>query len=83
LVFGLARRGMLERARAVEGLMGEVVEACRAAAGEIWGTRASADGRAAVGSGEGTAPDGELDLVRGAGEGPPALPEFARLSLLG
>lgn len=38
LVFGLMRRGMAERARAVEALMVEVVEACRAAVVEVYGT---------------------------------------------
>ena len=37
LVEGLVRRGMLERARAVEALMGEVVEYCMRAVGEVWG----------------------------------------------
>ncbi|KAH6622813.1 IKI3 family-domain-containing protein [Chaetomium tenue] len=36
LVWGLARRGMAERARAVEELMAGVVEACRRAVGEVW-----------------------------------------------
>jgi elongator complex protein 1 len=36
LVFGLARRGMAERARAVETLMGDVLEACRVTIKEIW-----------------------------------------------
>ncbi|CAN8103768.1 unnamed protein product [Discula destructiva] len=38
LVFGLMRRDMAERARAVEALMHEVVEACRAAVTEVFGT---------------------------------------------
>lgn len=37
LVFGLMRRGMAERARAVEALMDEIVGACRAAVGEVFG----------------------------------------------
>ncbi|KAJ0124928.1 hypothetical protein J7T55_006271 [Diaporthe amygdali] len=37
LVFGLMRRGMAERARAVEALMDEVVTACRAAVVEVFG----------------------------------------------
>ncbi|CCC07246.1 unnamed protein product [Sordaria macrospora k-hell] len=36
LVCALVRRGMSERARAVEGLMGEVVEGCERAVGEVW-----------------------------------------------
>lgn len=37
LVFGLMRRGMAERARAVEALMDEVVGACRTAVVEVFG----------------------------------------------
>ncbi|KAI3394287.1 hypothetical protein diail_2934 [Diaporthe ilicicola] len=37
LVFGLMRRGMAERARAVEALMDEVVSACRAAVSGVFG----------------------------------------------
>lgn len=36
LVFGLARRGMAERARAIEDLMMQVVEGCKAAVAEVW-----------------------------------------------
>ncbi|KAM0325355.1 hypothetical protein ACHAQA_007340 [Verticillium albo-atrum] len=36
LVFALVRRDMGERARAVEALMGEVVEGCRVAVGEVF-----------------------------------------------
>ncbi len=35
LVYALARRSMSERARAIEALMAEVVESCRAAVAEI------------------------------------------------
>lgn len=38
LVFGLMRRGMAERARAVEALMVETVEACGAAVREVFGS---------------------------------------------
>jgi len=37
LVEGLVRRGMRERGMAVEGLLGEVVEMCRAVVGEVFG----------------------------------------------
>lgn len=40
LVFGLMRRGMAERARAVEALMDEVVEACRTAVKDVFGETA-------------------------------------------
>lgn len=43
LVFGLARRGMAERARTIEDLMGAVVEGCRAAVGEVWPARGSGE----------------------------------------
>ena len=36
LAFGLVRRGMAERARAVEALASEVVEGCRVAIKEVW-----------------------------------------------
>ncbi|KAI1107353.1 IkappaB kinase complex, IKAP component [Jackrogersella minutella] len=36
LVFGLARRGMHERARALEGLAAEVTDACRVAVNEVF-----------------------------------------------
>ncbi|KAK8130222.1 IKI3 family protein [Apiospora kogelbergensis] len=39
LVFGLVRRGMFERARTVEALMGEVLEGCRLGIEEVWGKR--------------------------------------------
>ncbi|KAK8039223.1 iki3 [Apiospora rasikravindrae] len=39
LVFGLVRRGMFERARTVEALMGEVLEGCRLGVEEVWGKR--------------------------------------------
>lgn len=38
LVFALARRGMAERARAVEALMAEVLEACERAVSEVFAT---------------------------------------------
>ncbi|EMR68806.1 putative elongator complex protein [Eutypa lata UCREL1] len=37
LAFGLVRRGMFERARAVEALAAEVVDACRVAVAEVFG----------------------------------------------
>lgn len=43
-VEGLLARGMWERARAVEGAMVEVVQACEACIGEVWGTGGTAAG---------------------------------------
>ncbi|KAK8133933.1 IKI3 family protein [Apiospora sp. TS-2023a] len=50
LVFGLVRRGMFERARTVEALMGEVLEGCRLGVEEVWGKRE--DQNKAAGNGE-------------------------------
>lgn len=53
LVFGLMRRGMAERARAVEALAEEVVEACRAAVKEVFGDGTSQGAEAGQGQGQG------------------------------
>jgi elongator complex protein 1 len=91
LVFGLVRRGMAERARAVEGLVVEVVEGCKGAVETVW---------AGVGQqvGGGEEEDGRVDGYRATGgtavlleslEGvgvkkePPTVGSFERLSLLG
>ncbi|WDK09737.1 IKI3 family protein [Colletotrichum graminicola] len=93
LVFALVRRGMTERARAVEALMAEVVEGCRAAVREVFAPAAAEEaqeGQDLVG------PDGETYLVSG-GDAvfhehlqartkklePPALTTFQKLTLLG
>ncbi len=96
LVFALARRGMTERARAVEKLMCELVDGCRAAVTELWPPPAQGekpkqeepqgpaeDGAAANGVVLG--PDGRAIIVRDQEEeqDPPTLRDFARLSLLG
>jgi len=55
LVFGLVRRGMMERARTVEALMAEVVEACSVAVKQVFPAAASAStagGGAGGGAGE-------------------------------
>ncbi|KAH7040468.1 IKI3 family-domain-containing protein [Microdochium trichocladiopsis] len=62
LVFGLVRRGMMERARTVEALMAEVVEACSVAIREVFPAAAAAaavagGGVGGVGEGAGH-PDG-------------------------
>ncbi len=99
LVFGLVRRGMGERARAVEGLMGGVVEGCREAVREVWGgtTSAGSFGDGAVGEGVGEREEEGFNYRPGGGEGvlydsleamrarqvPPVIGGFERLSLLG
>ncbi|KAI9680544.1 MAG: hypothetical protein M1817_003984 [Caeruleum heppii] len=76
---GLLRRGMRERALAVERAMVEVVELCRGCVEEVFGTV----GREGVG-------DGQVGDVTGEGEDEranigdmPVMKEFERLSLLG
>lgn len=89
LVVGLMRRGMRERARAVENAMVEVVELCRGCLDEVF---AQAVKEAAV---EGSDAKAEAERPRGGdgvlwdaieGEKPmeaPVVKEFERLSLLG
>ena len=68
LVFGLVRRGMGERARAVEGLMEAVVEGCARAVAEVWG---SVDGSGSGGgNGDGAAGVGQGEEEEGAGYRP-------------
>ncbi|GKT57084.1 elongator complex protein [Colletotrichum tofieldiae] len=90
LVFALVRRGMTERARAVEALVAEVVEGCKAAVREVFAVQDEQEGQALVG------PDGEAYLASG-GDAvfqehleartkklePPALTAFQKLTLLG
>ncbi|KAI1340098.1 IKI3 family protein [Xylariaceae sp. FL0016] len=98
LVHGLVRRGMLERARTLEALVGEVVEGCRVAIAEIFpGAKKGVMGEG--GEGLGTADAGlEADEYRPVGadavlaetmearwrdQEPPKITGFERLSLLG
>jgi elongator complex protein 1 len=89
LVFGLARRDMAERARAVEELVVQVVEGCRVAVREVWpsvlGEEHGEEGDPAVGyrpaGGDGVLYD-SLEAMR-ARQVPPVVGDFARLSLLG
>ncbi|KAK4242087.1 IKI3 family-domain-containing protein [Achaetomium macrosporum] len=94
LVFGLVRRDMAERARAVEELTVQVLEGCRKAVEEVWppeerredeGVRAGGDETAEGGYRPGGA-DGvlydSLEAMK-ARQTPPVVGGFARLSLLG
>src|SRR3569833_3417283 len=99
LVAALVRRGMAERARAVEKLAAEVVDACKAAVAEIWGDRAAAaaKGGMVTAGGSGSGCDGAgfgdaygtglVDADGWRGEGSygvaPVVGEFQKLSLLG
>ncbi|KAL2138685.1 hypothetical protein VTI28DRAFT_6379 [Corynascus sepedonium] len=51
LVFGLVRRGMAERARAIEELLAQVLEGCSKAVEEIWPPAVTAGTAVAVGEG--------------------------------
>lgn len=90
LVFGLMRRGMAERARTIEALMDEIVEACRIAVREVFeGTpkgqeshqQAEGDAGSATIVGEGHPPSG-TDAVLGQ-QVAPVITAFSKLSLLG
>jgi elongator complex protein 1 len=96
LVFGLVRRAMFERARAVEALMAEVLDACRKAAHEVWGPLQQAKGgeeaeegeteQSAGGQWKYTGGDAVLaDSLEAAWrkQEPPAVKDMERLSLLG
>ncbi|KAL1835666.1 hypothetical protein VTJ49DRAFT_6255 [Mycothermus thermophilus] len=94
LVAGLVRRGMQERARAVEELMVQVVEGCRKAVEEVWGPQEKEKEEKGEGEGE----DGEgYERRPGGGQGvfydalaamrekqvAPVVEGFERLVLLG
>ena len=86
LVVGLMRRGMRERARAVENAMVEVVEICRDCVGEVFADGEKGENERKEGdeerlkSGEGTVWD---TLTEGKKREVPVVKEFKRLSLLG
>lgn len=99
LVFGLMRRGMAERARAVEVLTGEVVEACMAAVREVFGEpeqqrqqQQQQGGENGLGAEDeynntpGSGPEGVLAAsleAANAQQAAPVITAFSRLSLLG
>jgi elongator complex protein 1 len=87
LVEGLVRRGMWERARAIEGSLGEVVGMCGACVPEIFGAndpvtieRSGEDGYRPVG---GDAVLQESIEAAGKRKEPPVIVPFEKLSLLG
>ena len=93
LVTALVRRGMRERARAVEAGMVEVVGMCRGCLGEVFGGEGVDGGKGEVGGngGEGERPvrGGDavlwdsLEGVQGSARTIPVVREFKTLSLLG
>ncbi|KAI0406277.1 elongator complex protein [Xylaria palmicola] len=96
LVAGLVRRGMVDRARAVDALAAELVDACHGAVGEVFpGGKAEKDTAAARGPGEQGVSEAEwrpagadavlADALEAAWrkQEPPVIAAFERLSLLG
>ncbi|OJD33532.1 elongator complex protein 1 [Diplodia corticola] len=89
LVEGLMRRGMRERAGAVEGAMGEVVGACGGCVGEVWGLgdRQEEEGKDKVeGEVQMTGADGvywDAVMAEGRKKEAPVVKAFEGLSLVG
>ncbi|KAL1884313.1 hypothetical protein VTK73DRAFT_7 [Phialemonium thermophilum] len=97
LIFGLVRRGMTERARAIESLAVEVVEACKTGILDIWpaGTQTQEIKDAAVPDGDGKSVEDGLRvaggmavlqdslIARNVRQEPPLISSFAKLSILG
>jgi elongator complex protein 1 len=88
LVAGLLRRGMWERARAIEGSLAEVVSMCQACLPEVFGTNEPAQIEA-VGEDDAYRPSGgdavlqeSIEAARKSKE-PPHITAFEKLSLLG
>ncbi|CAK7228876.1 Putative elongator complex protein 1 [Sporothrix eucalyptigena] len=88
LVVGLIRRDMAERARAIEALMAELIEACQVAIREVWqqpGLPGAAQGAPTMAGME----NGQGNAVQENGEPSqsvavaPTIAAFERLSLLG
>lgn len=90
LVSGLVRRGMAERARAVEALVAEVVEGCRLAVEQVWPPApkvVGAEDEGEEGSGYRAAGGAGVYLesleAKTVKQEPPVIAGFTRLSLLG
>lgn len=88
LVEGLVRRGMWERARAVEGAMAEVVGICKACIPEVFGTNEVVEKAEGEGDEEYRPIGGDAVLAESIAEAArrkeaPHLDAFERLSLLG
>ncbi|KIH95256.1 elongator complex protein 1 [Sporothrix brasiliensis 5110] len=90
LVVGLTRRDMAERARAIEALMAELIEACQAAIREVWQQPAFVGGQTApamatlsVENANGQSQDNGGDAAPANNNTTPWIAGFERLSLLG
>jgi elongator complex protein 1 len=89
LIVGLMRRGMRERARAVENAMVEVLELCKGCVGEVFQDAVKKPGvQETEDQGDEGRPKGGEGVLWDTLEGEqkretPVIREFARLSLLG
>ncbi|CAK7567731.1 MAG: Putative elongator complex protein 1 [Sporothrix epigloea] len=90
LVVGLIRRDMAERARAIETLMAELIEACQVAIREVWQQGDVSGGTQGAPEMEGPIPETGIGVAaQENGEAPqnvtnaPTIAAFERLSLLG
>jgi elongator complex protein 1 len=87
LVVALMRRGMAERARAVEALMAEVLDGCKAAVAELWPApsrnRQQSEDEPVPGSHNSNGVEAKQHEETRDARPPPVVSDFARLSLLG
>ena len=86
LVFALVRRGMQERARAVEALAAEVVEGCRVAIGRVFPVEKAVQSSEEAEVFRATGADAVLqEMVESQAkkQEPPVISDFKRLTLLG
>ena len=88
LVVGLVRRGMWERARAIESSLAEVVGMCQACVPEVFGTAELPTSSAEAGEGGYRPVGGDAVLqesidAAGKRKEPPVIAAFEKLSLLG
>ncbi len=88
MVVGLVRRGMWERARAIEGSLAEVVGMCEGCVPEVFGTGEVPASSAEAGEIGNKAVGGDAVLqesIEAAGKRkePPVIRPFEKLSLLG
>lgn len=88
LVAGLIRRGMRERALAVEAAMAEVIQLCKNAVDKVWQNTVTTETEKGERNGLATRPNGGDGVLWDSIEGTqsreaPLVKDFGRLSLLG